>query len=146
MSRVLLNPWVSIDATMTAPGRLPPIQIPAFTDRSGSCLPPGVASGFATTTGTRRLRLSPNMPPLPALRAFEAAARLMSFRRAGEELLITQSAVSHHIGELEKHLEVKLFLRKARGVDLTPEGERYFETVRRAFDLIHGGTADLKGR
>jgi LysR family glycine cleavage system transcriptional activator len=92
------------------------------------------------------VRSSSTLPPLQALRAFEATARLLSFRRAGEELLITQSAVSHHIAELEKNLGTKLFLRKARGVELTPEGERYFETVRRAFGLIASGTADLRGR
>ena len=92
------------------------------------------------------MRSSATLPPLHALRAFEAVARCLSFRRAGEELLITQSAVSHHIRALEDDLGAKLFVRKARGVELTPEGERYFETVRRAFGLIASGTSDLRGR
>jgi LysR family transcriptional regulator, glycine cleavage system transcriptional activator len=83
---------------------------------------------------------------LQALRAFESVARLLSFRRAGEELLISQSAVSHHIGELEKNLGRKLFIRKPRGIELTLEGERYFETVHRAFGLIASGTIDLRGQ
>jgi LysR family transcriptional regulator, glycine cleavage system transcriptional activator len=70
----------------------------------------------------------------------------LSFRRAGEELLIAQSAVSHHIRELERNLGVKLFIRKARGVELTPEGRQYYDFVRPAFDLIASGTRDLRGR
>jgi LysR family glycine cleavage system transcriptional activator len=84
------------------------------------------------------------LPPLQALRAFEAVARLASFRRAGEELLITQSAVSHQIRELEQNLGTKLFIRKARGIELTPQGERYFDSVLRAFELIRSGTIDLR--
>jgi LysR family glycine cleavage system transcriptional activator len=81
---------------------------------------------------------------LQALRAFEAVARLSSFRRAGEELLITQSAVSHQIHELEQNLGLKLFVRKARSIELTPQGARYFETVAQAFDLIRDGTINLR--
>jgi LysR family glycine cleavage system transcriptional activator len=87
-----------------------------------------------------------SFPPLQSLRAFASVARLLSFRRAGEELLITQSAVSHHIRELEQNLGVKLFIREARGVELTPEGRQYYEFVRHAFDLIVTGTRDLRGR
>jgi LysR family glycine cleavage system transcriptional activator len=92
------------------------------------------------------MRLSSTLPPLQSLRAFATVARLLSFRRAGEELLITQSAVSHHIRELEQNLGVKLFIRKARGVELTPEGQQYFEFVRQAFDLIASGTSALRRR
>ena len=91
------------------------------------------------------MRSSATLPPLQALRAFEAVARLMSFRAAGEELLITQSAVSHHIRALEDHLGARLFVRKARGIEMTPEGEQYAETVRRAFAMIATGTSELKG-
>lgn len=92
------------------------------------------------------MRASPSLPPLQALRAFEAVARRLSFRRAGEELLITQSAVSHHIRALEQDLGIRLFVRRARGVDLTPEGERYHDAVRRAFAIIAEGTAAMRGR
>lgn len=62
---------------------------------------------------TRRL------PPLYALRAFEAAARHASFTRAGEELAITQSAVSRHIRTLEEHFGCRLFERHGRQLQLT---------------------------
>ncbi len=91
------------------------------------------------------MRSSPTLPPLQSLRAFEAVARLLSFRRAGEELLVTQSAISHHIAVLERELGAKLFVRKARGVSLTLEGERYFAAVGHAFDIIGTSTKDLRG-
>lgn len=92
------------------------------------------------------MRSSTTLPPLQALRAFEAVARLMSFRRAGEELLITQSAVSHHIRQLEAFLGLPLFVRKARSITLTPEGEDYRARTADAFRLIAAATADLRGR
>lgn len=92
------------------------------------------------------MRSSTTLPPLQALRAFEAVARLMSFRRAGEELLITQSAVSHHIRQLEEFLGLPLFVRKARSIALTPEGEDYRARTTDAFRLIAAATADLRGR
>lgn len=84
--------------------------------------------------------MSRRLPPLAALRAFEAAGRLLSFSKAGDELLVSQSAVSHHIHALEASLGVPLFVRRTRAVDLTPEGERYLATVRQAFDLLVAGT------
>ncbi|MBV9077963.1 MAG: transcriptional regulator GcvA [Methylobacteriaceae bacterium] len=89
------------------------------------------------------MRASPTLPPLHALRAFEAVGRLMSFRRAGEELLITQSAVSHHIRQLEDTLGMRLFERRARSIALTPAGERYLDVVARAFAVLADGTAEL---
>ncbi|QDW66088.1 LysR substrate-binding domain-containing protein [Luteimonas granuli] len=61
---------------------------------------------------------------LPALAAFEAAARHQNFAHAGEELHLTASAVSHHVRKLEARLGVMLFQRHARGVSLTAEGRR----------------------
>ena len=92
------------------------------------------------------MRSSSTLPPLQSLRAFEAVARLLSFRRAGEELLITQSAVSHHIRILEEHLGARLFIRKPRGIALTADGERYFRSVSEAFAIIATGTRNLRGR
>jgi LysR family glycine cleavage system transcriptional activator len=89
------------------------------------------------------MRSSPILPPLHALRAFEAVGRLLSFRRAGEELLITQSAVSHHIQTLELTLGVPLFDRKGRSVALTAAGERYLDNVSRAFALVAEGTREI---
>ncbi|WP_031303837.1 LysR family transcriptional regulator, partial [Pseudomonas sp. EGD-AK9] len=59
------------------------------------------------------------LPPLYALRAFEAAARHASFTRAAEELAITQSAVSRHIRTLEEHFACRLFERRGRSLQLT---------------------------
>lgn len=92
------------------------------------------------------MRASRTMPPLHALRAFEAVGRLLSFRRAGEELFITQSAVSYHIAQLECALGLPLFLRSARRIELTPAGERYLQAVRSGFDAIAAGTAALRRR
>lgn len=94
-------------------------------------------------THTSIMRSTPLLPPLHALRAFEAAARLGGVSKAASELLITQSAVSHHVRKLEQDLGVTLFTRHARGMDLTAAGERYYETVGRAFALIADGTAAL---
>ncbi len=91
------------------------------------------------------MRSSPTLPPLLALRAFEAVGHLSSFRRAGEELLITQSAVSHHIRRLELDLGVSLFLRNGRTVALTSHGTQYLETVSKAFRVIRAGTEVVTG-
>jgi len=80
------------------------------------------------------------IPPLTALRAFEAAARLGSFRAAAEELNITQSAVSHQIAGLEERLGTSLFHRTARRVELTEAGGLYYPFLRDAFDRIGQGT------
>lgn len=87
------------------------------------------------------MRSSRHLPSLPALRAFAAVGRLGSFRLAGEELLITQSAVSHHIRVLERALGLRLFERHARSISLTPAGEQYLERVTEAFVIIEEATA-----
>jgi LysR family glycine cleavage system transcriptional activator len=91
------------------------------------------------------MRTTSFLPPLHALRAFEAVARHAGVSRASQELLITQSAVSHHIRKLEHDLGAPLFARHARGMTLTPEGARYFEAASQAFALIAEGTAALRG-
>jgi LysR family transcriptional regulator, glycine cleavage system transcriptional activator len=85
-----------------------------------------------------------DLPPLRALTAFEAAARLGSFRLAGGELGITRSAVSHQVKSLEQQLGLKLFRRDARRAELTPAGHAYFPAVRDAFDQIDIQTRSLK--
>ena len=82
-----------------------------------------------------------DLPSLAALRAFEAAARLLSFRAAAEELSVTQSAISHQVAELERLLGVPLFVRHSRRVELTAAGQNYQPILREAFDLIAHGTA-----
>ena len=80
-----------------------------------------------------------SIPPLNALRAFEAAARHCSFRAAADELHVTHSAISHQIKLLEERLQVQLFRRTVRTVVLTEEGEQLFPYLRDAFDLIADG-------
>ena len=80
------------------------------------------------------------LPPLNALRTFEAAARNGSFKHAAEELCVSHSAVSHQIKQLERHLGVELFIRKARSVELSKKGQAYFPVLRGAFDRIAEGT------
>ncbi len=80
------------------------------------------------------------LPPLNGLRAFEAAARHLSFTRAADELSVTQAAVSHQVKALEERLGVQLFRRANRALLLTEEGQHYLPDVRDAFDLIAGAT------
>lgn len=83
------------------------------------------------------------LPPLNGLRAFEAAARHLSFTRAAEELCVTQGAISRHILILEEILGLQLFLRQHRHIELTPEGARYLTSVRNAFEELHEATQQL---
>lgn len=75
-------------------------------------------------------------PPLNALRAFEAAARHLSFKRAAAELFVTPGAVSHQVKLLESHLGVPLFLRLTRALQLTPEGHALLPQVREGLDRL----------
>ncbi|MGH6854642.1 MAG: transcriptional regulator GcvA [Aestuariivirga sp.] len=84
------------------------------------------------------------LPPLRALTAFEAAARLGSFRLAAGELGVTRSAVSHQVKLLEQRLGVQLFRRDARRAELTQAGHSYFPPVREAFDQIEVQTRALR--
>ena len=86
------------------------------------------------------------LPPLNALRTFEAAARHLSFTRAAEELFVTQAAVSHQIKTLEAHLGVKLFRRLNRALLLTEEGQTLLPAVRDAFATLAGGVRQLRER
>lgn len=84
------------------------------------------------------------LPPLNALRAFEAAARHLSFARAADELHLTPSAISHQIKSLEDQVRVKLFQRSGRKVTLTDAGARYYPALRQAFDRMNEATEELK--
>lgn len=84
------------------------------------------------------------LPPLSAVRAFEAAARHQSFTRAAEELGMTQAAVSYQIKVLEDRVGAPLFVRGPRGVSLTETGQKLapavgdsFAQLRAAFDLLN---------
>lgn len=85
------------------------------------------------------------LPPLAALRAFEAAARHLSFRQAADELSVTPTAVSHQIRQLESLLGVALFERQVRKVILTPEGRALFPALRDGFDRMAEAIAPLLG-
>ncbi|HEX7044300.1 MAG TPA: transcriptional regulator GcvA [Burkholderiales bacterium] len=76
------------------------------------------------------------LPPLHALRAFEAAARHASFKEAAEELAVTPTAISHHVRLLEETLGVKLFERRVRNVVLTPAGQTLYPVLREGFDAF----------
>jgi LysR family glycine cleavage system transcriptional activator len=86
------------------------------------------------------------LPPLNALRAFEAAARHLSFTRAADELHVTQSAISHQVKALEAHLGMRLFERRNRALRLTEAGEGYLPAVTGALDTLDRATADLRAR
>ncbi|QNP49826.1 LysR substrate-binding domain-containing protein [Diaphorobacter aerolatus] len=77
------------------------------------------------------------LPSLSALRAFEAAARLKSFKLAADELSVTPTAISHRIRVLEESLQRPLFIRKVRAVELTPQAEELHLAVRSGFDAIN---------
>ncbi len=86
-----------------------------------------------------------NLPPLPWLRAFEAAARLGNFTRAAEELLITPAAVSYQVRQLEQQLGYPLFDRLHRELKLTRLGQTYLPSVEKAFSDLSIATVSVFG-
>jgi LysR family transcriptional regulator, glycine cleavage system transcriptional activator len=80
--------------------------------------------------------VSSRLPPLGSLRAFEAAARHLSFRRAADELNVTPAAISHQVKALEEFLGVKLFRRLVRGLELTATAEACMGKLRDGFDAL----------
>lgn len=86
------------------------------------------------------------LPPLNALRAFEAAARHLSFTKAAGELHVTQAAISHQIKSLEEWLGMPLFKRQNRALLLTDAGQGYLPPLREAFDRIQDATGKLQQR
>ncbi|MCM2311313.1 MAG: transcriptional regulator GcvA [Steroidobacteraceae bacterium] len=84
------------------------------------------------------------MPPLTALRAFEAAARLSSFTKAARELHVTSAAVSHQIRGLEKYLGLSLFKRTTRRLELTEQGRIAAEHFREGFQRLARGVSQLR--
>jgi LysR family transcriptional regulator, glycine cleavage system transcriptional activator len=84
------------------------------------------------------------LPSLNGLRAFDAAARHLSFTRAAAELHVTQTAISHQIRRLEAQLGVRLFVRRNRALMLTREAQGYLPAVRSAFEDLRRATARLQ--
>jgi LysR family glycine cleavage system transcriptional activator len=83
------------------------------------------------------------LPSLNGLRAFEAAARHMSFTHAAAELNVTQTAISHQIRRLEDQIGIKLFIRRNRTLLLTSDAQAYLPSIRSAFDDLRQSTARL---
>lgn len=90
--------------------------------------------------------MPPDVPPLTWLRAFEAAARTLSFTHAATELHLTQAAVSKHVKALEHHLRQPLFLRRPRGLELTKSGAAYLPKVQDALQRLAIGTREVFGQ
>jgi LysR family glycine cleavage system transcriptional activator len=86
------------------------------------------------------------LPPLNALRVFEAAARHLSFKGAASELSITQAAVSHQVKSLEEYLGVELFRRSGRGVQLTEAGGACLPKLREGFDALAAAVEMIRER
>lgn len=89
------------------------------------------------------MALRPTTPPLNALRAFEAAARLGSFARAADELSVTSGAISQQVANLEASLGMVLFDRNGPKLSLREAGRAYLPSLRRALDEIEAATLDL---
>lgn len=90
--------------------------------------------------------MSKRLPPLVALRAFEAVARLGGTRKAGDDLNVSHTVISRHLHNLEAWLGVRLIEKEGRGIILTPQGRRYFEHVSKGFDLIAEATEEVSPR
>ncbi len=86
------------------------------------------------------------LPPLNALRAFEAAARHLSFNKAALELHVTQAAISHQIKALEHYLEVQLFRRLNRSLQLTEEAQVCLPKLREGFDCLAEAVEDVRAQ
>src|SRR3954451_20729801 len=86
------------------------------------------------------------LPPLDLLVGFEAAARHLSFTRAGEELFLTQSAVSRQIKDLEEQLRVALFHRRHRALALTDAGQQFYAAAAQALGTMRAATERLRAQ
>jgi DNA-binding transcriptional LysR family regulator len=89
-------------------------------------------------------REAPPLPPLNALRAFEAAARHLSFTRAAKELHVTQTAISHQVKVLEEHLGARLFRRLPRRIVLTRQGSAWAERLGDVFERLYDANRKLR--
>src|SRR3954464_7999911 len=84
------------------------------------------------------------LPPLTELRAFEAAARHLSFKMAADQLHVTPTAVSHQIKLLERHCGRLLFRRRPRPLRLTSAGEQLFPVLRDGFETFRDALAAVR--
>ena len=109
-----------------------------FTQARDYC--PIVSNHEYLVTGKLMIR---RMPPLNALKAFEAAARLLSFTNAAQELSVTQAAISHQIRTLEEYVGTSLFERSHQRLALTQSGKKLLPFLTQAFDLVADGYHNL---
>lgn len=91
-------------------------------------------------------RTARRLPPLHALRAFEVAARHLSFEEAAEELAVSPTAISHHVRQLEAILGTRLFERHSRRVELTAAGRQLYPVLREGFDAFAHAIENLRNR
>ena len=87
--------------------------------------------------------MSPPLPPLNALRAFEAIARHLSFAKAADELHVTPAALSHQIRAFEEQLGLPLFHRRTRAIELTDAGRLIYPGLHAGFESVRGAMAQL---
>jgi LysR family glycine cleavage system transcriptional activator len=90
--------------------------------------------------------MTERLPPLNALKAFESAARELSFKRAAEELSVTPAAISHQVKALEEYLGVALFRRVGRGLELTDAAKAALPRLSEGFDVIADAVARMRPR
>src|ERR1044072_8646304 len=88
--------------------------------------------------------MSQPLPPLNALRAFEAIARHLSFAKAADELHVTPAALSHQIRALEEQLGLPLFHRRTRAIELTDAGRLIYPGLHAGFESVRGAMAQLE--
>lgn len=84
-----------------------------------------------------------NMPPMSCLKAFEAVARLLSFKDAANELCVTPSAVSHQIKSLESFIGMELFIRNGKSISLSDDGKQYAFVIRQSFEMISSASKEI---
>jgi LysR family glycine cleavage system transcriptional activator len=90
--------------------------------------------------------MAARLPPLNALKAFESAARQLSFKRAAEELSVTPAAISHQIKALEDHLGVPLFRRRGRGLELTSAAKAALPRLSEGFEVLADAVTRMRPR
>ena len=88
--------------------------------------------------------MSRKLPPLTAIRAFEAAARHESYVKASKELCVTPTAISQQVAQLEDHLEVKLFVRMANSLKLTSAGRTFLPELTNGLDSLANAAAKVR--
>ncbi|WP_245513659.1 MULTISPECIES: LysR substrate-binding domain-containing protein [unclassified Mesorhizobium] len=89
-------------------------------------------------------RPATRLPPLAMVRAFEAAARTGSMRKAGQDIGLSHTVISRHVKNLEAWLGTKLVLAGPRGISLTHDGQQFESAVSQAFNLICGAADNLR--